>query len=752
MSYHREYAESGFRVFGLYGVKNERCECGNPDCRAFFKHPRISKWPTVPLFSDEQIDALEQTAHFKTGFGVVVGNHLVIDIDPRNGGIDGYSNLCDKLGYDPKDRAGLVVSTGGGGWHIYFKRPPESVYVNHLKGIDGVDFKTSGFVVGAGSLHASGMCYEIESGSIDEINDAPGDLLLMLEKPKKVRAEISGKYVDVSYNEIASMLSVLKGHYVDDYHSFIELGMAVHSATGGSLEGFQIWDQWASASSAYDPEIMDRKWHSFGKSGNNEVTLGTLAHHAMNEGWQPVVVFESDAPVAGLADEDCIECSDVDLLMPPGLAGEFTRWINDQCRFPRERLAVGAALSALSTIGGLRYIDDDYNICSNLFFFNVAGASSGKDSVLAAQAKLLRQAGMAPAVHGAIKSEQEITRNLVAHQLACYVVDEVGTVLQKITNASKRGGAAYLEGVVGLLMAAFTKSNDTLLISGDLRRDVRKELASQIKQLEKSEDSRADSMIESLEKQLQGLENGLENPFLSLSGYTTPETFSSFVNFENTTNGFLARALIIQERETNPMFKPRFKPVDMPLYIKSAIAGLVSDRTEPFAAGRIEQTGDRIGVKSTPEAIDLLENIALSFHQMAEDSKALGLESVPRRGFEQVLKLSLTLSFGCHERTVEHVKWAYAYVHANVKEKMALIASNVAKDEKRHDEHLMMSILNMLDPVEPVTLGVIVNRNRSYKKEDVQNALNILISNDAIVELDHVPARGKATKKYVLNK
>ena len=68
--------------------------------------------------------------------------------------------------------------------------------------------------------------------------------------------------------------------------------------------------------------------------------------------------------------------------------------------------------------------------------------------------------GIGAATHGAIKSEQEIMRNIaLRHQAAFYLVDEIGIFLQKIKNAQQRGGAAYLEGVIGLLMSVYSKAS-----------------------------------------------------------------------------------------------------------------------------------------------------------------------------------------------------------------------------------------------------------------------------------------------------
>ena len=114
-----DYLEAGFRIFPLWGVNADgTCKCGNADCKTILKHPRISNWTNVPHWSDEQIEVMESTGQLDTGFGVVVDDHLVIDIDPRNGGDESYKRLCKDTGIDYEAESGFVVSTGGGGRNI----------------------------------------------------------------------------------------------------------------------------------------------------------------------------------------------------------------------------------------------------------------------------------------------------------------------------------------------------------------------------------------------------------------------------------------------------------------------------------------------------------------------------------------------------------------------------------------------------------------------------------------------------------
>ena len=77
-----DYREAELTIFGLYGVDNKgNCECGNHECKALFKHPRASNWQATPFYSDEQIQVMLDVGHLATGFGVLVKNIIVVDVD-----------------------------------------------------------------------------------------------------------------------------------------------------------------------------------------------------------------------------------------------------------------------------------------------------------------------------------------------------------------------------------------------------------------------------------------------------------------------------------------------------------------------------------------------------------------------------------------------------------------------------------------------------------------------------------------------
>lgn len=740
---HREFWEAGLRVFGLYSAHKNKagdvvCDCGNPNCLAPFKHPVASNWQFSPEWDEEQIEAMEMAGQFATGFGVLCKGLLVIDVDARNGGVASFTKLSEAM---PEiGGAGMIVETGSGGGsrHLYFTAPADVALLQHHPEYPGLDFKASGFVVGPGSRHASGNLYTLGHGGPEEIEPAPDALINLLRKPDRHRAEFDGRSIDVSHAELADMVGAVDPDC--DYDVWIKIGMALHHATGGT--GFDVWDGWSSTGSKYDDKGMDGHWHSFGRCAN-PVTIGTLIHHAEAAGWKmpvsftPDAVFEfDDAPTgeaAGArADGMPFDIAGVDLTAPPGFVGTVAQWIEDQSRRPRKRLAVAGSLAAIGNVAGLRYTDDRDGVNCNLFVFCVAGSRTGKEAIQQAVAQVHRVAGIAGATHGAIKSEQEIVRNLIRHQSALYVIDEIGIFLQKIKNAQKSGGASYLDGVIGMLMAAYSKGDGFMLLTGDAKDEVRaaftKEIAQINKRLDDGDNARhLQKRLDGLTSALDGLDRGLDRPFLSLIGFTTPVTFDELVDYQSATNGFIGRALIFNERETAPRSKRRFKKREMPDAMANTLAQIYhAGEFDNDDAGRVEYYGKRSRIGTDTKAHDMLDAALDWFEDQAELHKGrTGLEALYLGAYELVSKVSLILATPEGRRTVEHVRWAFALIRRDLDEKARLVTAN---DREKDAPKLALSakIANIIDG-DGETFGVVCNRLRKAKREDVQASLDDMV-------------------------
>lgn len=159
--YIQKYADMGFTTMPLRG-----------------KRAIITGWRKIPY---NPFPSLE--GYPSGNFGVILGaTDLVIDVDPRNfkAGTDPFKALLKAIGELPDT---FVVRTGGGGLHIYLKKPADLKIKGQLKDFLGVEFKTDGqYLVGATSIHPdSKRPYDVEVDNNFQIADAPTSLLELIE-------------------------------------------------------------------------------------------------------------------------------------------------------------------------------------------------------------------------------------------------------------------------------------------------------------------------------------------------------------------------------------------------------------------------------------------------------------------------------------------------------------------------------------------------------------------------------------------
>ena len=149
------YVEQGRPVFPVHYPTPGGCSCRDLTCEAAGKHPATSRG-----FKDATLDPRQVREWWETGpqcnIATPVGEkEVVLDVDPRNGGVEAFVALMEEGGPPPP---GPHARTGGGGDHFWFAvaRP-----VSPAHGFrPGLDLQGSGsYVVLPPSLHRSGARY-----------------------------------------------------------------------------------------------------------------------------------------------------------------------------------------------------------------------------------------------------------------------------------------------------------------------------------------------------------------------------------------------------------------------------------------------------------------------------------------------------------------------------------------------------------------------------------------------------------------
>lgn len=760
-----DYLEAGWHIFPLHAIIDGKCGCGNPECppKSLGKHPILHGWQHVTTWDEDQLDymtgedSIGERNQFLDGFGVnLLGLHiLVVDVDVRNGGLEGLKKLNHTLGYDIEEKAAFVVNTGSGDGsrHIYMYVPDayrgKSLAQTLSSQFEGIDFKSTGFVVGCGSNHASGEHYWAKKGTPADVIDAPVELMELIVQKEKLRSTFSGTFAEYSFAELRDIVLAIqnKGR---DYEKWIRIGMGVHHATDGSAEGYDLWCEWSAKSDAHDPDGMDYKWHSFGKSRQSQVTIATLKMWAEEDGYVVPVTFDAgdqfedvviDVPETVNGVTSKVAMSACNLKQPPGLAGDIVAWINSRSMYPRENLAVAAALMAISNAAGLRYRVGGYNTSLNLIVFGVADSGSGKGAILSAMQELDRAAGVQDAVHGGIKSEQELIRNQLRNQAAIYKVDEAGSFLNKISNSKKSGRTAYLEHVVGVIMSLFSNANDYYNITGDLKEELREGIEKERARITKRMDDGVaglEHILDDLTKELEDIREGIKEPYMSFFGLSEPSSFNEAVNGDVwlTIGGLIGRSLVFTETNGVPHRKKlgEFGSFELPMNISMQLAALYWGGKSGEESTRVKRHGDIVQIPMTDKAKEAEEEIYEYWHKQGvlEQDMGTGMQTLTIRATELTLKVAGILGVAGGQITVEHMQWAHALVHRITHEKMSRAKAATGAESKETQDRsdgLIEAVKSVLIQKDAFTVGVIANRfRRDYTKKQVQECLDWMVS------------------------
>jgi predicted P-loop ATPase len=244
------------------------------------KAPLHSGWRRSAPMTDD-----EAAAHFARGKNVgarLRDDQLVVDADPRN--YAGDDDALARLRRDVPLPYGPTVATGGGGFHLYLRKPTGLKLRDTLEKYPGVEFKTLGRqVVVPPSIHPNGKPYNWDP-LLDRdmaVPDAPDALLDLLRRPPVVSAAADG---DMTSEQLSMLLEGLDARNFSTNDLWLPIAMASHYETGG--HGLDVFLDWCET----DPDYADkldtarRRWESFSahpKSGAyTKLTLYKALHSA----------------------------------------------------------------------------------------------------------------------------------------------------------------------------------------------------------------------------------------------------------------------------------------------------------------------------------------------------------------------------------------------------------------------------------------------------------------------------------------
>lgn len=713
-----DYSAALLRLIPIHAIVDGKCDCKDVQCPAAGKHPNRSNWTMISVGGEGTL-SLWKNAYGCNGFGWALDeDHIVIDVDSRNGGLASLDKLHIDLGINLFESANAIVKTGGNGWHFYFKKLDSmNLGWKMPKSYPGIDIKQfGGFVIIAGSLHISGNEYEWHSAAKSDLENfaiIPEKLSKLLTKTYVLHKEMAKVNGVENIEEMQDMLELLDPSMSHDL--WVRVGMAIHNATDGEQKGFSLWDEWSQKSSKYKEGLAAKKWFGFGKYSGEPVKMGTLVQMAKDAGWDNVDPnFLTPEELKHIKENwdrkkesrivlpSVLEDIDIDLHAPKGLLGDIYDYIYACSAYPNKTLALACSLSTLTNVIGRRYYwpGKFSNIQPNLLILCVAGSSVGKDALIKAAHRILSVCKLAQAIHGRIKSDKDLIDAMERNQYAMYYIDEFGYVLQRINNAIKKGGASYLEGITSTMMEAFTKGDSELLLDLSRKAALREKyeiiITTCTKQLEAGDI--ASQALERSQKKLNRAKSlmemhstGLPNPFLSIFTTATPKSMESAFSGDATENGFLSRAMAFHEFETNPRRKDNYEgtpkiPDTLAWKLRGVSVGYHLDEC-PF--GRIDSfESERVSLKIDHDAQVFVERALDYFYEVAETQKESGLESLPRRALDGIVKICIALAAENGVLTLQMARYAVKLVRVEIDRKIRRVNSTERMGSKDQDERI----------------------------------------------------------------
>ena len=207
-------ARRGWKIIPIHVLTNGQCSCGKMPCGEIKpgypagvnagKHPYQSRWadPDNAIQDAAGVMTFWDGGGIKTPFniGLLCGEPsgvVILDVDPRNGGLESLDELETEVGTLPYT---LKAVSGGGGLHFYFTMPPGVAFKKGAlhEDLPGLDIQTTGSqTLLPPSLHSSGNYYRWADGmnGAEPLAELPDFIVrLAMERGSKGGGGASGTF------------------------------------------------------------------------------------------------------------------------------------------------------------------------------------------------------------------------------------------------------------------------------------------------------------------------------------------------------------------------------------------------------------------------------------------------------------------------------------------------------------------------------------------------------------------------------
>ena len=270
------------KAWGYVAVKNKR--------------PYQNDWQNNPLKKSELIKEL--VAKRSTGIGVCCGTPsgglLFLDHDGPSA-----AKILGEWGFSLSSLPPSWMVTSGrvGRFQIIYKVPEKywskiktRKYQTGVKDEDGsveqIELRwdgTQSIVSGSHPMTDGYRWMDGRSPKDLEIAEAPLEIIKKMMEQKKQKTKTPQiQTLNSDTDKARSLLQSINPSRLDDYDTWLKIGMAAHSVGDNSL--LHDWEQLSQKNSKHHSGECEKKWASFKSSG---VSLGTLQKFASEDGWTP---------------------------------------------------------------------------------------------------------------------------------------------------------------------------------------------------------------------------------------------------------------------------------------------------------------------------------------------------------------------------------------------------------------------------------------------------------------------------------
>lgn len=665
------------------------------------------------------------------GIAIKKSGLVVIDVDPRNGGVETFERLQEKHG---KISSAVEQLSGGGGNHLVYLADDGLSLPGKLG--PGVDLLSGArYFLAEPSVHPdTGKQYLWEASSDPLQGCVPSVLPLWVKDLARLSGDVlealpGARYVD--QKQIAELRDALQCVSAEDYHQWVNFGQAL---TELGHAGYALWDEWSQTSTKYDSQVMLRKWRSF-KPGAYQVE--SIFFTAQQCGWvNPAsIVSLEPAPVpvemvTVAADvvpvNNTFEQAPDKLLSPPGVLGQITEWVNKTSRKHQPMFAVQTAIAIGCAILGRRYVTTTGN-WPTLYMVNVGKSASGKEHAKHAIESALDQCGLSGLIGpNGYTSDSGVLSALHSKPSHVTVMDEFGKELEM---ASIKGNARA-RGTLKTLMEMWGRCGGVARPQGYSTVGLNQTDAARIEQ------------------------RMVHNPALTLVAMSTPETFFENVGGAAVSDGFLNRLLIVESDHGRQVSKIGDGGFDVPL--PDAViqwANAMVDGTELSQAAPVPTP---TLVEMSRAALELFRNFDQECVEQADQWEVRGLHDMWGRTNEIAMRLALVVAMGTQMQAPfvvdgQSAAWAIQYVRYHCTRTVVRLESSLSDTDFEATKNQVLGLLVKAGK-RGLTVREISKASRKFRALPQRQQIEVLMSLSFVGDIARVTVptlSGQAREAWV---